>query len=104
MPITQADLAAIEDALGNGPQSGRSSPNGHNVQGALNVLTRVAQDMHEYGLSLSDLPDEKTQTYREAAEDLEHYRTKLATKLGEELAGELDGIEVGDGTVVELPQ
>jgi hypothetical protein len=103
MPITQTDLQAIEDALGTGPQSGQSSPNGHNVQGALNVITRTAQDMQEYGVSLSDLPDEKATEYRAAVEDLRHYREMLAKEFAEELAGSLDGIELPDGSIMEFP-
>lgn len=103
MPITQTELQAIEDAFGTGPASGETAPNGHNVQGALNVVTRVASDMQQYGLSLSDLPEEKASEYREAVEDLRHYRSRLETLFADDLANELDGLELADGTVVDFP-
>jgi hypothetical protein len=103
MPITQDDLAAVEDIMGTGPASGNSSPNGHNLQGALNVCLRVAEDMNEYGLTLSDLPPEKATEYQQAVADLRHYRAMIATQFSEELAGSLDGIELEDGTVVDFP-
>lgn len=103
MPLTQDDLAAIEDILGSGPRSGNSSPNGHNLQGALNICLRVAEDMNEYGLALSDLPAEKATEYQQAVEDLRHYRAVIATQFSEELSGSLDGIELEDGTVVDFP-
>jgi len=103
MPITQADLEVLEDAMGTGAASGQSAPHGHNVQGALNVCTRIGQDMAEYGLSLSDLPEPKAQEYREAVADLRHYREVLARAFGDELQGELDGIELPSGDVMDFP-
>jgi len=103
MPITQADLEAIEDALGTGANSGRSSPNGHNLQDALNVITRIATDMNEYGVDLQDLPADKQTQFREAVEDLRHYRGLLATQFSDELDESLDGIELPDGTVMDFP-
>lgn len=103
MPLTQTELAVFEDALGTGPQSGNSAPNGHNVQGALNVVSRVAQDMDEYGLALADLPQDKADQYRAAVEDLRHYRQRLATFFGDDLMNELDGIETDSGTVITFP-
>jgi len=103
MPLTQQELAVFEDALGTGAQSGQSAPNGHNVQGALNVVSRVAEDMDDYGLSVADLPDEKATEYREAVEDLRHYRARLETFFAEDLVNELDGIQTSSGTVMPFP-
>jgi len=104
MPIDQEDLATIEDALGHSDQAGRSSPNGHNFQAALNVVTRVAQDMNEYGLGLDDLPEEKHTAYTEAVQDLRYYRQMLGGLFGEKMAGEMDGVELPDGSTVPFPE
>ena len=105
MPLTQHDLAALEDAIGTGKTAGQSAPNGHNLQHSLNTAVRIAEDMHQYDLCLTDLPAEKLTAYRETVEDLRHHRERLAVLFGEELAGEVDGVAVGDGeTVIPFPE
>jgi hypothetical protein len=104
MPLTQTELKAIEEAFGTSGVAGRTAPYGHTVQGALNVLTRAAEDMVGYGLEPADLPSEKKAQMREAIADLEHYRQKLATLFADDLKGELEAVELPDGTVVQLPE
>jgi len=103
VPLTQTEIEVIEDAVGSGPASGASAPNGHNVQGAINVIMRTVEDMNQYALQPSDLPSDKRTEYEAAAEDLRHYRQKLATFFADELANELDEVEASDGTLYTLP-
>jgi len=104
MPLTQTELKAIEEAFGSSGTAGQTAPYGHTVQGALNVLTRSAEDMVEYGLEPADLPPKKETQMKEAVADLEHYRQKLARLFADDLKNELDAVELPNGTVVQLPE
>jgi hypothetical protein len=103
MPLTQTELEVIEKSFGTGADAGSDAPNGYTVQGGLNEVVQIGQDMNEYGLDLSGLPAEKQEALRQATEDLEYYRTTLATLFGDDLEDELDGVELPDGTVITLP-
>lgn len=103
MTISQSTLQELEEALGTGAASGQNAPNGRNLQGALNQLQRIAQDMQEYGLALSDLPQEKQTQCEEAHEDYQYYRELLANVFAVDLEGADNAIELPDGSTVDLP-
>lgn len=104
MPIDQTALQTLQSALGTGRGAGQPAPNGHTVQGALNRVSRIAQEMNEYGLTLDDLPEEKADEYDAAHEDLQFWADTLGRLLLQDLAGEDGQIELPGGEVVDLPR
>lgn len=93
MPIPDHAQADIR-AMGGGSRSGDGAPNGHNVNGALNVIERNAEYIHEYDLaSYTDLPPDRLEEYKQAWEDLQHWGQLLANVFSKDVAGNDDGLE-----------
>lgn len=74
-----------------------------NLLGALNQLERIAGDLDEYGITVSELPDEKRETFEQAHEDFQYWVSLLANKLPEDIAGLDESIELDNGNEIDLP-
>jgi hypothetical protein len=104
MAITPEDLQTLQSAIGSTGQAGQAAPNGHTVQGALNVMTQIAEDLDRYDLSVSDLPDAKQADLEAAQEDFQFWGDEIARLFGEDLRDRDNSIELPSGTVVDLPR
>ena len=93
MPIPNHAQADIR-AMGGGTRSGDGAPNGHNVNGALNVIETQAEYIHEYELdSYQDLPPDRLEKYEDAWEDLQYWGQVLSNVFSKNVAGNDDGLE-----------
>ena len=93
MPIPDHAQADIR-AMGGGSRSGDGAPNGHNVNGALNVIETEAEYIHEYELdSYEDLPPDRLEKYEDAWEDLCYWGCLLSNVFSKDVAGQDDGLE-----------
>lgn len=104
--IDRETLRQLDESFGTSMEdvsaSGNDAPNGNNLVGAVNNLQRLLEEMDDYGVSYSDLSDDKQQELDEIVEDLRYHIKKLAN-LTAETVGADDEMELPNGNTVDIP-